>query len=249
MSPSRIDPISPADCFQFDCHPGVPCFNQCCRDLVQALTPYDIVRLKQALGMSSEEFIAQYAVVHDGPATGLPVASLRFTDNADRTCPFVSSEGCRVYDHRPGSCRLYPLARAIQRSRSDGTLSEHYALLKEAHCRGFEENRSQEVGQWVTRQGLTEYLQMSDALLELISLKNRLRPGPLPADLAKQVRLAFYNVENLKAQAFDGCLEGLDARGLGPLPDQGDDGKWLLWGLRWIRCLVFGDRLSVIGYR
>lgn len=240
MTTSRIDPISPADCFQFGCHPGVPCFNQCCRDLVQALTPYDIVRLKSALGMSSEDFIAHYAVIHDGPGTGLPVASLRFTDNAERTCPFVSPAGCRVYDHRPGSCRLYPLARAIKRLRRDGTLSEYYALLKEAHCRGFAENQSQGVRQWVTGQGLTEYLQMSDALMELIALKNRLRPGPLSADLAKLVRLAFYNVEKLKAQALDGDLEGMDAPGIGPLPDQGDDRKWLLWGLRWIRCLVVG---------
>jgi len=32
------------DTFTFACHPGVSCFNQCCRDVNIFLTPYDIIR-------------------------------------------------------------------------------------------------------------------------------------------------------------------------------------------------------------
>lgn len=242
MPSSPFDAISLDDCFQFGCHPDVPCFNQCCRDLVQALTPYDMIRLKNALDMSSAQFIRHYAIIQVGPSTGLPVASLRFTDNADRTCPFVSPSGCRVYNHRPGSCRLYPLARAIQRSRADGTLTEDYALLRESHCRGFAEHTSQTVSQWVAGQGLADYLRMNDALMQLIALKNQLRPGPLPPDLAGWVHLAFYDVEGLAARAMAGELQGGDAPGLDPLPEIEDEQRWLLWGLDWIRGVLFGDR-------
>ena len=31
--------------FTFACHPGVPCFTECCRELDLALTPYDVLRL------------------------------------------------------------------------------------------------------------------------------------------------------------------------------------------------------------
>ena len=71
----EITPIAPNQCFQFDCHPGVPCFNACCRDLNQILTPYEIYRLKSHLNMDSGTFLAHYTHSHMGPATGLPIES------------------------------------------------------------------------------------------------------------------------------------------------------------------------------
>ena len=35
------------EAFRFACGPEVACFNDCCRDLFQALTPYDALRLKR----------------------------------------------------------------------------------------------------------------------------------------------------------------------------------------------------------
>ena len=35
-------PLARDDQFQFACGPEVPCFNACCRDLNQFLTPYDL---------------------------------------------------------------------------------------------------------------------------------------------------------------------------------------------------------------
>ena len=46
--------------FKFRCHPGVPCFTQCCRGINIMLTPYDIVRMKNRLQISSSEFLAIY---------------------------------------------------------------------------------------------------------------------------------------------------------------------------------------------
>jgi Fe-S-cluster containining protein len=242
MDASYLNSMAASDVFQFDCHPRVLCFNQCCRDLNQALTPYDVLRLKIGLKLTSEQLMARYIAVHMGPATGLPVASMRFDENADRACPFVSAEGCRVYGHRPASCRLYPLARAMQRCRSNGALTEHYVLLKEPHCYGFGEPQSVTIAQWIKDQGLEDYLPMNDALLELISMKNQLRPGPLPPELAQMTRMAFYDVDGLKKCAKAGVLEDVDGPGLFPLPDMEDDHQWLLWGLAWIRWMLFGRR-------
>jgi len=236
-----FEALAPGGQFQFGCHPGVACFNQCCRDLNQALMPYDVVRLKQVLGLSSAEFLARYADVRTGPASGLPVASLRFSADADRTCPFVSPAGCGVYDHRPASCRLYPLARMVQRSRSDGTLGVHYALIREAHCRGFETSRHQSVDQWIADQGLAVYLEMNDGLMEFIALKNRLRPGPLAPELQQLVRLAFYDVEQLRSAAMAGELEGVRDSRMAPVPEDDDDVLWLRWGQRWIQQVLFGQ--------
>ena len=37
--------------FRFSCHPGVACFNRCCADVNIFLTPYDVLRMKNRLGI------------------------------------------------------------------------------------------------------------------------------------------------------------------------------------------------------
>ena len=48
-----FDRLGPDDQFTFGCHPGVSCFNCCCSDVNIFLSPYDVLRLKQRLGMTS----------------------------------------------------------------------------------------------------------------------------------------------------------------------------------------------------
>jgi Fe-S-cluster containining protein len=234
MKPCDFKALAGEEQFQFACHPEVPCFNECCRDLNQALMPYDLLRLKSALNLTSSEFIARYAAVHTGPASGLPIVSLRFGDTAGRTCPFVSPTGCQVYAHRPSSCRTYPLARMLRRSREDGRITEHYALLQEPHCQGFRQKRYQSVEQWIAGQELAEYNRMNDALMELIALKNRLHPQPLTPTLQQNAQIALYYVEVLKEKATAGQLADRHDPQLLPMPDADDDPGWLLWGLQWI---------------
>ena len=62
--------------FKFKCHSGVKCFTACCRDINIILTPYDIIRLKNRLDLSSEEFLAIYTEPQLLEKTGLPVVTL-----------------------------------------------------------------------------------------------------------------------------------------------------------------------------
>ena len=186
--------LSADDSFQFACHPQVPCFNQCCADLVQFLTPYDILRLRQGLGLTSTEFLARHTRHQTGGGTGLVIVSLRRESPDDARCPFVTADGCGVYDHRPSSCRTYPLMRLVSRSRETGLMQERYFLLREDHCLGFHQGRTQTVRQWIEDQGLAEYNRMNDLMLDLISAKNRLAPG-------KSLSLAEANI------FYTGCYD------------------------------------------
>ncbi len=96
------------DVFQFACTKQVSCFNACCRDLNQFLTPYDLLRLKNRLKVSSSQFLKQYTTCRSGPETGLPVVSLKPQTAPELRCPFVTPDGCHVYADRPSSCRTYP---------------------------------------------------------------------------------------------------------------------------------------------
>ena len=129
----ELVPIVKEDTFCFSCSPDVPCFNECCRNLNQFLTPYDILRLKNHFGQSSGEFLGRYTSQHIGPESGLPIVTLRPFDTSELTCPFVSEKGCKVYENRPSSCRTYPLARAMARSRQTGEMTEQFVVLKESH--------------------------------------------------------------------------------------------------------------------
>ena len=161
-------PLALDDPFHFSCTKDIACFNECCRDLNQFLTPYDILRLKTRLKLSSNLFLTHYTTRHTGPETGLPVISLKTDSRLNHICPFVTVAGCRVYEDRPSSCRMYPVARAISRSRKTGKITEHFALLKEPHCQGHRQPITQTVTEWIDAQGLRPYNTHNDMMMELI---------------------------------------------------------------------------------
>ena len=193
-----MSPISLNERFAFRCSNAVACFNACCRDLHQFLTPYDILQLKTFLGISSADFLATYTTRHVGPETGLPVITLRPEPNADRQCPFVTPTGCGVYPNRPSSCRIYPLARAVSRCRQTGRLRQHFALIRESHCLGFQQDHRQSVAQWLQSQQLGVYLEHNDRFLEIIGLKNQQASGPLDLRSQHLFNLALYDLDSFR---------------------------------------------------
>ncbi len=121
IEPVRLGPDSK---FQFKCHKGVKCFTQCCRDINIILTPYDIIKLKTRLGVSSEEFLALYTEPQILEKTDLPVVTLKLLDEEGsdpdhKACPFVREDGCLVYEDRPTTCRYYPLGVASLSHKED----------------------------------------------------------------------------------------------------------------------------------
>lgn len=236
LIPLRID-----EPFRFGCSPEVPCFNECCRDLNQFLTPYDILRLTRRLGIGSGEFLARYTIETVGPETGLPVVSLRMLSGEEGLCPFVTDNGCSVYEDRPSSCRIYPLARAISRSRETGEVTEHFALVREAHCRGFEQLRSQNVKEWIKDQEAAIYNAFNDRLMEIIRLKNQMLPGPLDLRGRQSFRLGLYDLDafrrHIQEKGVPRSME-CDPPGQGPLIE--DDLELLTFGHDWVRFELFG---------
>ncbi len=235
-------PISIDDTFQFSCSAKVSCFNECCKDLNQFLTPYDILCLKKYMGITSDEFLERYATQHTGPETGLPVIALKLDDALKLKCPFVTESGCSVYHARPSSCRMYPLARAVSRSRETGQITEHFALIKEPHCLGFEQKTTQTVRQWIDNQKIAGYNEMNDMLMEIISLKNQTRPGPLDIKSSHFFHIALYDLDRFRTHIFEkGLLDDfhLDSDTLQAVKN--DDVELLKVGHRWIKQILFSD--------
>lgn len=171
--------VRPGEQFWFDCHPGVSCFNACCSDLTMPLTPYDVLRLCRGLGMGSEEFIEDYSIPGCYEDSGFPLLHLRMEPGASKPCPFVTEQGCSVYEHRPSACRTYPLGRAtrMQGEGEAATQVEQYFLVREEHCRGFDEQRAWTTESWLKDQGTTPYNRMNDRYMRLMARFKTLADG------------------------------------------------------------------------
>jgi hypothetical protein len=64
-SPVPDTPVMPSQMegdavIRFRCRKDIDCFNACCKNIDIMLTPYDIVRLKTRLGITSTEFLREY---------------------------------------------------------------------------------------------------------------------------------------------------------------------------------------------
>lgn len=238
---NNISPISSNGTFTFSCSQKVACFNECCRDLNQFLTPYDILRLKNRLDLTSRIFLERYTTQHIGPETGLPVITLK-TDYAHKfKCPFVTESGCRVYEDRPSSCRTYPLIRVASRSRETGTVTEQYMLLTEAHCLGCKQGHSWTVQDWIENQEVAIYNKMNDMFMEIISLKHRRLPGPLDVKSGLMFHLACYDLDTFRSHIFDNDLLGdwnLDPKTIDALKH--DHVELLKLGFEWVKETLFG---------
>ena len=180
----------------FKCYPGIECFNACCSDLDMVLTPYDVLRMREALNMKSIDFLRVYTIGYHMQDTNFPVFKFKMTDNAARSCAFVTEEGCRIYADRPGACRMYPLGRAT-RPDDKGGVREQFFVVKEDHCRGFLEKEEWTGESWKEDQGFKEYTAFNDRYMYILS-RTKQRQYPLSDKLCHMATLAFYKLDEFQ---------------------------------------------------
>ncbi len=199
--PEYVTPITPGSTFSFSCHKGVTCFTECCRLLELALTPYDVLRLRQGTVMHSEKLLEHYVIIEHKPGEPFPRFYLTMVDDGRASCTFVTKSGCSIYNHRPGSCRAYPLGRGAVSGTGD-VIEEHYVLMRESHCRGFTEKKEQNITTYSKEQGLEVYNRFNDrvaSILQHSSIRNGFIPSKDQTDL---FTLALYNIDSFREKLF-----------------------------------------------
>ena len=244
-SPSPIDTdarLSLEDTFTFACGPHVPCFTECCQKLELLLTPYDALRLRIRLGLSSEEFLDKHTLMRMRTAHGFPEIMLQMDLENEKRCPFVTPQGCSVYEDRPAACRIYPLGRASTAHPLDGTHREFYFTVREDHCRGFEQTRTWKVREWLQDQGLETYNRLNDLLMELYVLKTRARGLDLGPQHMQMFVMSCYNSEKFRDFIFKSAFLSrfaVPADTVAAL--QSDDVALLEFAFRWLRFALFRE--------
>ncbi len=147
--------LSLDDRFTFQCQAGLPCFNQCCRTPTIILSPYDLLRLRQALGITSGALRERFTRQEIEPNSFLPLVLVDVHRSEAGGCPFLGDEGCTVYAHRPAACRLFPLTMGSRLTPAG--VEDHYFCRRLDYCRGFEGGGEWTVAAWLADQGFAEY--------------------------------------------------------------------------------------------
>jgi uncharacterized protein len=185
--------LSQDDLFQFTCHGGLECFTSCCRDVTIFLTPYDVMRMKQNLGISSEELLDKYTLVSQAHA--IPLVLLKMNEDDNKRCHLVTEKGCSIYEDRPWACRMYPLDLGDQ--------GGYKLAVDETRCKGLGKGETRRVREYFETQGTLPYVEAEKAYAQLTSDP---RLGELDVDnpqVFKMIFMATYNLDAFRKFVFE----------------------------------------------
>ena len=234
--------------FEFECHKDVKCFTKCCRDINITLTPYDIIRLKNHLQLSSEEFLVLYTEPQLLEKTDLPVVTLKLLKDDLKSCPFVREDGCTVYKDRPTTCRYYPLGVASLSHKEGADDEGFYFFVNEPHCLGFEEKKKWTIREWRKNQGVDIHDEINEGWTDLVVRK---RSFPKNVKLTEQSKKMFfmisYNIDKFKQFVFESSFlsrYNIEAETIEKIKK--DEIALLEFGVKWLKQLFFkeGDLAS-----
>jgi Fe-S-cluster containining protein len=197
--------LGPDEVFRFECGPDVACFGACCRNKRLPLGPYDILRLRRALNLSSTQVLERYADLGMDAPSGFPALTLRL--EPDGRCPFIGPDGCGVYEHRPAACRLYPLARAVK-PQGPGRPPEVIHIRQETPgCQGWDRGSGHTASSYTLDQGLALYHRSDDWLLPLYFHPRRHRGTKLEPAQIHGVVAALYNLDAFRESLNEPALK------------------------------------------
>ncbi len=222
--------------FRFYCHAGLDCFNRCCRTPTIILSPYDLLRLKTCLGLTSGEFLRRYTLMGAEEQSNLPLVFVDAFRPEPNGCPFLGPHGCTVYAHRPAACRLFPITMGSQLTQ-EGVV-DHYFCRRLDYCRGFDADVEWTVASWQANQGFPEFHRGRQEWLEILLRAGLL--GPVADRVRDRVAAVAYDLDRFRQEILEPGFQaphGLD----GPQPAQlrTDDLALLRFSYGYLRSLLF----------
>lgn len=186
--------------FTFTCDETVPCFTRCCHNADMFLYPYDIIRLKQRLNMSSEAFLVAHTITAFRDNPYFPSVMLKMSEKKGHPCPFLTEKGCSVYEDRPYSCRAYPLEPAMSGDETGGVNIEAF-LVRHDHCLGHGQGSDWTADQWMADQGMEIYNKYNSAWAKVAAHLRSATTFGAPGQDNPAMNMAYmasYNVDTFR---------------------------------------------------
>ena len=229
--------------FQFDCHPGIACFNQCCKKSDIQLLPYDILKLKHRKNMTSSEFVSCYTVPFEMDHHGMPGLKLGSKPGSSE-CVFLEEGGCSVYEDRPVACRYYALGNMGVYKQGSQTVENIYFAVKEEHCFGHKEAKRQTVGEYRKSQGVETYDVMNEAWRDIVIKKRSAGPA---VGAPSERSLQLFDMCSYDMDSFKEFIQTPGFRDIFDLSDNvieallEDEAKCLQFSFGFLKQVLFGE--------
>jgi Fe-S-cluster containining protein len=231
------------DTFKFNCHAGVACFTRCCKNADMYLYPYDVIRMKNQLGISSDKFLERYTfqAIRDNPY--FPSLMLKMSDDEERSCPFLSTRGCTIYEDRPFSCRAYPMERAVARTDDENGRTVLYFVAEDPYCLGHKESHKWGVEAWIEDQQIQLFNDMNDLWVDVDTLLRGNPWGPEGVDspALKMAFMACFNGDEFKKFIFESTfLSRFDIPRETACKFKESDVELMKFGFDWVKFFLTG---------
>lgn len=233
------------DKFSFRCDSGLDCFNSCCRDVSIVLTPYDVLRMRKALSIGSTEFLANYTISPFTKEQKIPAVLIKMDPDTKR-CPFVSEQGCTIYQNRPWACRMYPLGVAEPQNPNPQDRAFHF-LLREEICHGHGKGTGCTVREWIRNQGIEEYEMMGEPFKELMLSDGWDQDEPIPPQKMDMFYMACYDLDRFRRFVFESRfleLFVIDPARVEAIRNKDDE--LLVFAMQWLRFSLFNEKTMKI---
>ncbi len=248
IDPKDIDCLSgqkigPGQTFHFRCHPNIVCFNRCCRNLNLFLYPYDVLRLKKNLSISSDAFIEKHVDVVMREGNHFPDVLLKMAEKKEKTCPYLTKEGCAVYPDRPDACRTFPLEIGMRYHDDSRPIEPVYFFRPPDFCNGPGEDATWTAETWLEDQAAETYNRMTAQWSAVKGLfgKNPWGVGGMGDPKLKMAFTAAYNVDKFREFVFESSfLKRYKVASKTLKKIKRSDTALMLLGFSWIKLFVWG---------
>jgi uncharacterized protein len=229
--------------FTFSCGDNLPCFTRCCGDVNIVLSPYDVLRLKLKLGISSTEFLDKYTVLPFTKEQQLPIPLLRMNEDDNKRCFFVTDEGCQVYDDRPWPCRMYPVGMASAEGMDGKSGEDFYFMMGEDDCDGIGTGKEWTIKEWTRNQGIDDYNEFGDMFKKLTLHPFFQQGGALPPKKIEMFHMCLYDLDRFRSFLFDmpGFFERFEVQDWVIERMKTSDSEVLRFAFTWLRFALFGE--------
>jgi Fe-S-cluster containining protein len=235
--------IQDGDTFRFRCHPDVECFNRCCRNLNLFLYPYDVLRLKQSLEITSDKFLDHYVDVVMRPSNFFPEVLLRMADNEEKTCPFLTGAGCDVYHNRPDTCRTFPIEQGVMYDDDRKTETPVFIFRPPDFCAGQHEREEWSIPEWIEDQDAGQYHKMTILWSEIKRLFQN-DPWGLEGPEGPRAKMAFmatYNIDKFRDFVFQSSFfKRYHIKSPLRKKLKKDDLALMKFGFEWVKVFIWG---------
>ncbi len=221
--------LGPEDKIKFDCNPSLSCFTKCCSDVNIILNPYDVLRMKNALKITSTKFLEKYTHVLYKEKGLIPVVILKMRE--DKRCPFVSKYGCIIYHDRPWACRMFPLD-PVEEGR-------FRLLVGPERCFGLREKKEWKVEEWLKSQGIEEYEEMNRGFFEITKKIKALETEVDDPKVREMIFMSLYDIDRFREFILKTSF--FERFELNQEIVKENDKELLKLGYNWIKFGLFGE--------